>query len=163
MWRGTEEILSDERAQSKKNKITNHVNVCGTDVGDVPRCILTGSVLSSKGCFTPEEGADSMLEHGSRCVSDSSCFFYCCYHNLSILYTFDSHPACPAAWPCVWWHPCGEVWLHQREITLTWSAAMCPETHILWHSKLMRHVCLQQKWNLIGYLHRHPLHIGVVE
>lgn len=32
MWKGTEEILSDERAQSKKNKITSHVNVCGTDV-----------------------------------------------------------------------------------------------------------------------------------
>lgn len=108
MWRGTEEILSDKRAQTKKNKITNHVNVCGTDVGDVPRCILTGSTLSSKGCVTPEEGGDAMLEHGSRCVSDSSCFFYCCgicYHNPSILYTFDFHPASPAAQPCVWWHP----------------------------------------------------------
>lgn len=104
MWKGTEKILSDERAQSKKNKITNHVNVCGTDVRDVLRCILTGSALSSKGCFTPEEGVDAMLEHSSRCVSDSPCFFYrcgICYHNLSILYTFDSHPACPTAWPCV--------------------------------------------------------------
>lgn len=48
MWKGTEKILSDERAQPKNNKIKNHVNVCGTDVGDVPRCILTGSALSSK-------------------------------------------------------------------------------------------------------------------
>lgn len=71
MWKGTEEILSDERAQSKKNKITNDVNVCGTDVRDVPVSLP----LFSKGCFTQEEGADAILKHSSRCVSNSSCFF----------------------------------------------------------------------------------------
>lgn len=35
----------------------------------------TGSALSLKGCFTPEKGADAVLEHRSRCVSESPCFF----------------------------------------------------------------------------------------
>lgn len=68
------------------------------------------------------------------------------YPNLTILYRaeFPRWPfslACLAARPHIWWRPCGEIWLHQQEIMLTWSAATCLQTDILWHSKPMRHGC----------------------
>lgn len=71
MWKDTEEISSDERAQFKKNKIANHVTICGTDAGDVLRRILTGSALSSNRCLAPK---NAVLEHGSRCASESPRF-----------------------------------------------------------------------------------------
>lgn len=51
--------------QFQKSKMVNHVRTCGADVGDAPRCILTGQrvIFKQMPQMAPETpGRDAVLE-----------------------------------------------------------------------------------------------------